>query len=230
MMNEGELILRTLLALFCGIVVGLERQWHHKTAGLKTNGLVALGGSVFAIIGQMGFSNPAQITAGVVTGIGFIGAGVIIRHGGGVQGVNSAATLWVTAGLGIMLGIGRYRMALELLLLVVISQFLLRQLSAWIDRHSGQVSESLVWQLSLSFAPVADENVRAIWNELTMQSGVKVTSYSEQACESGEKKVQADLKLSDDSALNTLAQRLSATTGVAAVEWRCVETEPSEKP
>src|SRR5215470_3122868 len=121
-MNQDEIILRLLLAVLYGSVIGVERQWHHKTAGLKTNSLVALGGAVFTLIGQMGFSNPAQITAGVVTGIGFIGAGVIIRHSGGVQGVNSAATLWVTAGLGITLGIGRYRMGLALLLLVVVSQ------------------------------------------------------------------------------------------------------------
>ena len=229
-MNQEELMLRLLLALFCGGVIGFERQWNHKTAGLKTNSLVALGGAVFTLIGQMGFSNPAQITAGVVTGIGFIGAGVIIRHGGSVQGVNSAATLWVTAGLGIALGIGKYRLTLELLLLVMISQFLLHRLATWIDRRADQISESRVWSLSLCFAPAADENVRALWKEFTARPGVVVTLYSEQADESGEKKAQVELKLSDGSAraLNMLAQRLSATAGVAAVEWRLMETESSD--
>lgn len=229
-MNQGEIILRLLLALFCGSVIGVERQWHHKTAGLKTNSMVALGGAVFTILGQMGFSNPAQITAGVVTGIGFIGAGVIIRHGSSVQGVNSAATLWVTAGLGIALGIGKYRMTLELLLLIMASQFLLHRLAIWIDRRTAQISESLVWRLNLSFAPVADQHVRALWKDFTVQPGVMVTLYSEQAEGLGEKKVQADLKLSDESAraLNTLAQQLSATTGIATVEWRRMETESSD--
>ncbi|MBO0862221.1 MAG: MgtC/SapB family protein [Chloracidobacterium sp.] len=229
-MNQEELILRLSLALFCGGVIGFERQWNHKTAGLKTNSLVALGGAVFTLIGQMGFSNPAQITAGVVTGIGFIGAGVIIRHGGGVQGVSSAATLWVTAGLGIALGIGKYRLTLELLLLVMVSQFLLHRLALWIDRRADQISESLVWRLSLRFAPAANENVRDLWKEFTARPGVVVTLYSEQADELGEKKAQMDLKLSDGSAqaLNILAQRLSAAAGVAAVEWRLVETGSSD--
>ena len=230
-MNQDEIILRLLLALFCGSVIGVERQWHHKTAGLKTNSLVALGGTLFTLIGQMGFSNPAQITAGVVTGIGFIGAGVIIRHGSSVQGVNSAATLWVTAGLGIALGIGKYRLTLELLLLVMVSQFLLHRLSIWIDRRTNQISESFVWQLSLSFAPTADEDIRALWKEFTMQPGVVVTLYNEQADGVGEKKVQADLKLSDEAAqaLNMLAQRLSATKDVVVVEWRRVEMKSPDK-
>src|SRR5215813_2249475 len=198
-MNQDELILRLLLALFCGSVIGVERQWHHKTAGLKTNSMVALGGAVFTLLGQMGFSNPAQITAGVVTGIGFIGAGVIIRHGSSVQGVNSAATLWVTAGLGISLGIGKYRLTLELLLLVMVSQFLLHRLAMWIDRRTDHISELLVWRLGLSFAPEAEENVRALWKEFTARPGVVVTLYSERADELGEKKAQVEFKLSDGS-------------------------------
>ena len=95
-MNDAELILRILISFLFGALVGIERQWHHKNAGLKTNTLVAIGAAAFALVSQHGFgpnSNPTQVAAGVVTGIGFIGAGVIMRRGGSVQGINSAATL-----------------------------------------------------------------------------------------------------------------------------------------
>jgi putative Mg2+ transporter-C (MgtC) family protein len=142
-MNDLELGLRFLLSLIFGVLVGIERQWHHKTAGLKTNNLVALGATTFTIVSHLGFSNQAQVAGGVLTGIGFIGAGVIIRHGDSVQGVNSAATLWVTAAGGMAIGIGRYRLAGILLAFVLLSQMLTRSLSGWIDARSpAQYDES----------------------------------------------------------------------------------------
>lgn len=140
-MNDWELGVRLLLSLLFGLLVGIERQWHHKTAGLKTNSLVALGAAAFTIVAQIGFSNPAQVAVGVLTGIGFIGAGVIIRHGDSVQGVNSAATLWVTAAGGMTIGIGHYRLAWTLLALVLFAQLLIRRMAGWIDARSGEPSE-----------------------------------------------------------------------------------------
>src|SRR5437879_944932 len=98
-MTDTELAARLLISLFFGALIGIERQWHHKNAGLKTNTLVAVGATAFALVSQHGFgpnSNPAQVAAGVVTGIGFIGGGVIMRRSGNVQGINTAATLWTT--------------------------------------------------------------------------------------------------------------------------------------
>ena len=136
-MDDLTLSIRLLLALFFGVLVGIERQWHHKTAGLKTNGLVALGAAAFTIVAHLGFSNPAQVAVGVLTGIGFIGAGVIIHQANSVQGVNSAATLWVTAAGGMVIGVGHFRLAGSLLALVLLSQLSLRRMAAWIDARSG---------------------------------------------------------------------------------------------
>src|SRR5438105_7855635 len=124
-MTDTELAARLLISLFFGALIGIERQWHHKNAGLKTNTLVAVGSTAFALISEHGFgpnSNPTQIAAGVVTGIGFLGAGVIMRRGGSVQGINTAATLWATASMGLAIGVGFYRLALLLLVTVLIIQ------------------------------------------------------------------------------------------------------------
>jgi putative Mg2+ transporter-C (MgtC) family protein len=140
---------RLALAVLFGALIGVERQWHHKTAGLKTNSLTALGVTAFTIAAQLGFSNPSQVAVGVLTGIGFIGGGVIIQQGGNIQGVNSAATLWVTAAGAMLIGIGRYHIALVLLALVLIVQLLLRRVAEWIDHRSVHASR----QHSMLFGP-----------------------------------------------------------------------------
>lgn len=136
-MTDWEQGARLTFALLIGLMIGVERQWHHKTAGLKTNGLVALGAAAFTLVALFGFSNPPQVAVGVLTGIGFIGAGVIIHQGGNVQGVNSAATLWVTAACGMAIGIGHYRLAAMLTVLVLIAQRAAHRLAIWIDARSG---------------------------------------------------------------------------------------------
>src|SRR5215831_13021146 len=107
-MSITEIFLRLLFSFICGTIVGLERQWRHKNAGLKTNTLVAVGATTFTIVAELGFGGAylPQVAAGVVTGIGFIGGGVIMKRGASVQGINSAATLWATASIGLAIGRG----------------------------------------------------------------------------------------------------------------------------
>ncbi|MBI1763574.1 MAG: MgtC/SapB family protein [Acidobacteria bacterium] len=136
--SNQEILLRLLLAFFCGALIGIERQSQHKMAGLKTNCLVALGATNVTLVALLGFSNPAQVATGVITGIGFLGAGVIIHQGASVQGINSAATLWVTAGIGMALGIGRYTLALAVLVITLIEQVFLRALANWLDRRMAK--------------------------------------------------------------------------------------------
>src|SRR5260370_10960883 len=101
---------RAAVALLLGAVVGLERQWRQRTAGLRTNALVALGAALFELFavllaGQHGV-DPTRIAAYVVSGIGFLGAGVILRDGVTVRGINTAATIWCSAAVGVLAGAG----------------------------------------------------------------------------------------------------------------------------
>jgi putative Mg2+ transporter-C (MgtC) family protein len=103
--------LRLLLATFLGAVIGFQREVSGKEAGLRTNMLICAGSALFTVISIHGFpgSDPARIAAGIVTGIGFIGAGVILhRSGGGVLGLTTAATIWAVAGIGVAAGAGLY--------------------------------------------------------------------------------------------------------------------------
>ena len=109
-----EMVLRLLLATFLGAVVGFQRERSGKEAGLRTNMLICLGSALLTVLSIYAFpgSDPARIAAGIATGIGFIGAGVILhRTGGVVLGLTSAATIWTVAGIGIAAGAGLYIVA-----------------------------------------------------------------------------------------------------------------------
>jgi len=112
-----EIFARLLIAIILGGLIGLERQLAKKTAGLRTFSLVSLGAALFTIVSvllsekAMPNFNIAIIPAGIVTGIGFIGAGLIIFHGSHPQGITTAAGLWVSAAVGMAAGFGFYTLA-----------------------------------------------------------------------------------------------------------------------
>jgi putative Mg2+ transporter-C (MgtC) family protein len=106
-----------MLALIFGGLIGFQREKAERPAGLRTHALVCLGSTVFTLISYLGFSlqdgvDPTRIAAGIVTGIGFIGAGVIFRQGSLVRGVTTAASIWVVASIGLALGTKLYYLAI----------------------------------------------------------------------------------------------------------------------
>lgn len=114
---DGELWARVGMALLCGGIVGLERQLRGKPAGMRTSSLICLGTSMFVYLGvQMtgGVGDPSRVLGQVVTGIGFLGAGVIMTRNGLLTGVTSAAVVWLLAAVGAAIGMGRFGTALVL--------------------------------------------------------------------------------------------------------------------
>ena len=110
-----EMVLRLLLAAALGAVIGYQRERAGKQAGLRTHILISSGAALIALVSIYGFgsdSDPARVAAGVVVGVGFLGAGVILhREGGIVAGLTTAATIWVMAGIGLAAGVGLYVVA-----------------------------------------------------------------------------------------------------------------------
>ena len=134
MPTDLQMITRLLLTLVLSGLIGLERQVHRRDAGLRTHILVALGSClimltslyVFDIYKDQVALDPVRIAAGVVTGIGFLGAGTIIREPDGVRGLTTAASLWVVAGIGLAVGVGFNRVAIYTTVLVLIVLHFLR--------------------------------------------------------------------------------------------------------
>jgi putative Mg2+ transporter-C (MgtC) family protein len=130
-------IVRLSIALAFGAFIGVEREWRHKNAGLKTIILVAVGAAAFAMVSDTfgsGNHNPGQIAAAVVGGIGFIGAGVIMHRGATVQGVTTAATLWASASVGMTVGLGQFAVASVLTAGILMVQIVMRWVERWIGR------------------------------------------------------------------------------------------------
>jgi len=114
-----ELVVQFLLAVILGGIIGIEREKAHKPAGIRTHMLVALGACLFTASSIVFGVDTGRIAAGIVTGIGFIGAGTIIGSKGNIKGITTAASLWTTSAVGLMIGMGEYFAGIVATLLVL---------------------------------------------------------------------------------------------------------------
>jgi putative Mg2+ transporter-C (MgtC) family protein len=141
-LSDAELVTRLLTAALLGGVIGFERELRQKTAGLRTNILIAIGSALFTLMsyelasGVQG-ADPGRLAAQIVTGIGFLGAGAIIRRDGGVQGLTTAATVWVNAAVGVAAGGGEYHLAFIATIVTVVVLLLLHPIEKMIDHRFG---------------------------------------------------------------------------------------------
>ncbi len=137
-MNWSSDVLSLILAAVFGAVVGLERELSGKAAGLRTNILICLGAAVFTILSRYMATNQDSLTriaAGVVTGIGFLGAGAIIQDRGGVHGMTTAATIWVVASIGMACGARYYALAILATLIALVVLLVLKIAEKPLDHH-----------------------------------------------------------------------------------------------
>ena len=134
-----ELTVRLVAALLLGAVIGWERELQRMPAGFRTHALVSLGAAIFTVISAHALtgegSDPTRIAAQIVSGIGFLGGGAILHHGGTVRGLTTAASLWAVAGVGMAAGAGLYVLAAMSALLVIIGLEVFQRLEHVIKRR-----------------------------------------------------------------------------------------------
>lgn len=151
--THTEMVVRLLCATGLGGLIGLEREWTNHAAGLRTHMLVCIGSTVIMLLSIYGFSefvtegnvrlDPARLAAQVISGIGFLGAGAILRNGSTVSGLTTAASIWVVAAIGLCVGSGFYFVSAVATLFVLISLFGLNKLEKhWL--HAKRVQELVV--------------------------------------------------------------------------------------
>ena len=140
-LSDGELIQRLLLAALLGGALGFERELRQKSAGLRTNILIAIGSALFTLmsyqLADAAGADPGRIAAQIVTGVGFLGAGAIIRRDGDVHGLTTAATIWVNAAVGVAAGGGEYHLAFIATGVTLVALLLLPPIEAMVDRRFG---------------------------------------------------------------------------------------------
>jgi putative Mg2+ transporter-C (MgtC) family protein len=162
-------VFRLGLALILGALIGAERQWRQRMAGLRTNAVVAAGAAMFLMMGGLiaGEGSQGRVAAYVVSGIGFLGGGVILKDGLSIRGLNTAATLWCTAAVGALAGLGYGFFPVSGTLAILGANTLLRPIAKAMDRNKDSVDAEVVYLVRItcrvaghSVPPTARENPR----------------------------------------------------------------------
>ena len=248
-MSTVEMLLRLGSGVGLGAVIGFERQYRARMAGLRTNALVAAGATLFVLLSAHGFTgnsaDPTRVAAQIVSGIGFLGGGVILREGLTVRGLNTAATLWCSAAVGALCGAGLYSVAAAGTVAVIAVNIVLRPLGRVVDRRPDTGAET---PTSYEFLAVttdeAEPHVRALLVQalgrtdfaLRSVTSVNIGNGSDHSSDSngtGRGRVEVRAQLSaeqrDDKQLETAISRLSLEPSVTSVRWQTeVSTAASE--
>jgi putative Mg2+ transporter-C (MgtC) family protein len=218
-----EALLRLVLAAALGAAIGVERELRERGAGLRTHLLVALGSALFTIVSAYGFhaflssgasvvrADPTRIAAQIVTGIGFLGAGAIIRQGLSVRGLTTAATLWVVAAIGLAVGAGYYSGGLITTAVVLVALWPLRLLAYRMIRRFRPEDGRLLVELPAGSSPgdVIDEVERF---------GARLQSI-DVSQEGDRRRLQLDVALPTGASIPALVARVADVAQVAEVRW-----------
>jgi len=144
---EYELLLKLFLSLIFGAIIGFEREYRSKAAGFRTITIISIGSTLFTIcsykLGNPG--NPDRIASNIITGMGFIGAGVIFKDGAFVSGLTTAATIWIAAAMGMALGIGEYSIATITLVFAIVVLSLFEKIQDLIDSFHQQKAVKIIF-------------------------------------------------------------------------------------
>jgi putative Mg2+ transporter-C (MgtC) family protein len=218
-------------AMALGGLIGAERQWRQRLAGLRTNTLVAVGAASFVIFSSI-FPDeirPTRVAAQIVSGIGFLGAGIIFREGLNVRGLNTAATLWCSAAVGMLAGAGALAFAALATAVVVFVNLALRPIVMRINRQPLEQTE-LVRHYGVSIVCRAEQeaHVRALMLQGFAANGLQLTELeSADLPDSDRVEITAEVNADRTSAaaLEQIVGRLSLEPAVTAARWRLATGE-----
>jgi putative Mg2+ transporter-C (MgtC) family protein len=229
----GYFTARAAVALLLGAAIGLERQWRQRTAGLRTNALVALGSALFELFavlltGQHGV-DPTRIAAYVVSGIGFLGAGVILREGVTVRGINTAATIWCSAAVGVLAGAGYIPAAAIGAGFVLAAHLLLRPVARRVDRlpASSQSEIETIYTFRAVSRAADEAHIRALVVQGLTREGFVLRSLRSHDLNAGSGLVEVTAELQrsgrDDVALEAIVSRVSLEPSISSITWNACE-------
>jgi putative Mg2+ transporter-C (MgtC) family protein len=214
------------VALGLSAVIGFERQWRNRLAGLRTNTLVALGAATFVIFAALipGEASPTRVAAQVVSGIGFLGAGLIFREGLSVRGLNTAATLWCSAAIGVMAGAGYLLYATVATGFVVFVNLLLRPIVSFINRQPLTATEiETGYLVSVTCRSDDEAHIRALLLQGLASCGLALrrldsTNLEGTAHVAVSALVSASYRI--DAEVERIVGRLSLEHAVSAARWQ----------
>ncbi|HEV3496889.1 MAG TPA: MgtC/SapB family protein [Actinomycetes bacterium] len=215
MPTDLELLGRLLLAAVLGGAIGAERELNDQAAGLRTHMLLTIGACLFTLVSAYGFgsgigTDPSRLAAQIVTGIGFLGGGAIVRHGLTVKGLTTAASIWATASVGVAVGAGSYILGVGGAVLVVGTLFALRRVSKLLQRWGVSREEFIL-------ATVAGFDTQRLV-ELVRSERADLRGLERQETGDGDRVVLL-VKLRPRYRPEQLLDALGRMEGVRQVEW-----------
>ncbi len=229
-LSPAEVIIRLGVALCLGSLLGLERQLRHRPAGLHTNSLVSLGAALFVMLAVLtdDESSPTRIAAQVVTGIGFLAGGVIIKEGASVRGLNTAATLWCSAAVGSMAGSGHIPEALAGTGLVFLANLLFRPVSRYLYRHPlhpYNIDVELCYRCHITCDSTVEMHIRAQIVQKLAGSPLGLRSVVSRVSPTGAVSLESEVIACrrDDAAIERFMRELSPEVGVVSTSWHISE-------
>jgi putative Mg2+ transporter-C (MgtC) family protein len=233
-LGVADFALRLGVGVGCGALVGIERQWRARRAGLRTNALVAAGATLFVLYAAATEdSSPTRVASYVVSGIGFLGGGVILREGVNVRGLNTAATLWCSAAIGVLAASGHLVFTLIATLSVIAIHVVGRPLGRVID-HDNDSEEDEGRQPFLVQAvcrPKSEKYARAQLVQHASSNDITLRGIHT-GHQSGDDEITLTAHVLVDghtpAKLERLVAELSLQPGVRAVQWYAADEAPSD--
>ena len=223
--THADFLLDALVALALGALVGAERQYRQHPAGLRTNALVCLGAALFVSITRLlgDATSPTRVASYVVSGVGFLGGGVILRDGLTVKGIDTAATLWCSAAVGVLAGMGFPFAAAIGAGLVLGLNLSLRPVARWVDARRLAADGEVGYRLQVICQAKARAAVQSEMRRLVdALPGVLVQGVvARQSKRRKRANVSVDLlaEKRDDRAVEVVVTQLGQMPGVLAAEW-----------
>ena len=225
MASIEETFINLAVAMILGAGIGFERQWRQRMAGLRTNTLVAIGAASFVVFASLipGDGSPTRVAAQVVSGIGFLGAGIIFREGMQVTGLNTAATLWCSAAIGLLAGSGHPLHASVAAAFVILVNLLLRPIVRLINRQPiAQAETDFRYRVRIVCRSPEEAHVRALLLQGAATGQLSLRNLESTDIE-GNDRVEVHAHLTahapSDTVLEQVIGRLSLEPTVSAAGW-----------
>ncbi|MBB6716691.1 MgtC/SapB family protein [Clostridium gasigenes] len=228
-MTTRDFVVRLLTACILGMLIGLERQYRQRKAGIHTNVLVSVGSCLFVMFSLIdGTGDRTRVAAQVVTGVGFLGGGVILREGLNVKGLNTAATLWCTASVGVLASGGYILFAIIGASMIIISNLILRPLGRKLYRLKQEdIEEELLYEIKIRCSENQESNVRKLIMTMIKDEKLFLRRLDSNDEEDGSVKVKVNVmgSRSDDVICERIVSTIGLNPEVYGIGWYVKEEE-----
>jgi len=192
-------LINSLIGILVGIIIGLERQWQQKLAGVRTTALVSFGACLFVMLSvMMGDTSPTRVAAQVVSGVGFLAGGVIIRDGYSVSGINTAATLWCSAAVGAIVGAGFPVEGMAASFILMFANIALRGVSKKVDQVSiTRKADTKHYVVSITCLENKEIHVRTVLLNILNQLNIDFNHMTFDEAKDGKTTIITDLEVNE---------------------------------